>query len=146
VLPAFVSFRNMFTDHSCTCIQGSTIHFKGTVCSSFRNMFTDHSCIQGSTVHFKGTVCSCHLGTCLPTTLVFRAVQYILKNCMFVILIFNTPHVYRSQWPRDLRHELFSLTGTLGSWVRTPLKAWISVCVYSVFCVVLCVDRGLATC
>jgi hypothetical protein len=39
----------------------------------------------------------------------------------------------RSQWPRGLRHELSSLSRTLGSWVRIPLKAWMSVCIYSVF-------------
>jgi hypothetical protein len=33
---------------------------------------------------------------------------------------------------------------TLGSWLRIPLKAWMSLCVYSV-CVVLCVGSGLAT-
>jgi hypothetical protein len=32
-----------------------------------------------------------------------------------------------------LRHEQFSLARTLGSWVRIPFKAWISVCIYSVF-------------
>jgi hypothetical protein len=50
----------------------------------------------------------------------------------------------RSQWPRGLRHELSSLARTLGSWVRIPPQAWMSVCVYSV-CVVLCVNSGLAT-
>jgi hypothetical protein len=40
---------------------------------------------------------------------------------------------YRSQWARGLRHELSSLARTLGSWVRIPLEAWMSVCVYSVF-------------
>jgi hypothetical protein len=35
--------------------------------------------------------------------------------------------------PRGLRHELSSPAQTLGSWVRIPLKAWMSVCVYSVF-------------
>jgi hypothetical protein len=39
----------------------------------------------------------------------------------------------RSQWPRGLRLELSSSARTLWSWVRIPLKAWISVCVYSVF-------------
>jgi hypothetical protein len=39
----------------------------------------------------------------------------------------------RSQWPRGLRHELSSLSRMLGSWVRIPLKAWMSVCVYSMF-------------
>jgi hypothetical protein len=33
----------------------------------------------------------------------------------------------RSQWPRGLRHELSSLTRTLGSWFRIPLEAWMSV-------------------
>jgi hypothetical protein len=42
----------------------------------------------------------------------------------------------RSEWPRGLRHEMSSPVRTLGSWVRIPLKAWISVCVCSVF--VLC--------
>jgi hypothetical protein len=43
-----------------------------------------------------------------------------------------------------LRHELFSLARTLGSWVRIPLKAWKIVCVYSVS-VFSCVGSGLAT-
>jgi hypothetical protein len=41
------------------------------------------------------------------------------------------------------RHELSSLARTLGSWVRISLKAWMSVCVYSVY-VVLCAGSGLA--
>jgi hypothetical protein len=32
-----------------------------------------------------------------------------------------------------LGYELSSLARTLGSWVRKPLEAWMSVCVYSVF-------------
>jgi hypothetical protein len=39
----------------------------------------------------------------------------------------------RSQWPRGLRHEPSTPARTLGSWVRIPLKAWMSVCFYSVF-------------
>jgi hypothetical protein len=38
-----------------------------------------------------------------------------------------------SQRPRGLRHEPSSPARTLGSCVRIPLKAWMSVCVYSVF-------------
>jgi hypothetical protein len=45
-------------------------------------------------------------------------------------------HGSQSQWPRGLRHELFLLARTLGSWVRIPLKAWMSVR-FSV--IVLCV-------
>jgi hypothetical protein len=44
----------------------------------------------------------------------------------------------RSQWPRGIRHALSSLARKLGSWVRNPLKTWMSVCVYSVF-VLFCV-------
>jgi hypothetical protein len=36
--------------------------------------------------------------------------------------------------PPSPRHdELSSPAQTLGSWVRIPLEAWMSVCVYSVF-------------
>jgi hypothetical protein len=50
----------------------------------------------------------------------------------------------RSQWQRGLRHELASLAQTLGSWVRIPLKAWMSVLrTFILFLVVLCVCRGL---
>jgi hypothetical protein len=38
-------------------------------------------------------------------------------------------------------HELSSLARTLGSWVRIPLVAWMSLCVYSVFAL----GSGLAT-
>jgi hypothetical protein len=45
----------------------------------------------------------------------------------------------RSHWPRGLRHELSSSAQRLGSCVRIPLEAWMSVCVYSVF-VLSCVQ------
>jgi hypothetical protein len=38
-----------------------------------------------------------------------------------------------SQWPRGLRHEPSSPDQTLGSRVRIPLQAWMSICVDSVF-------------
>jgi hypothetical protein len=38
-----------------------------------------------------------------------------------------------SQWPRDLRHQLSFPAQTLGSWVRIPIEAWMSVYVYSFF-------------
>jgi hypothetical protein len=38
----------------------------------------------------------------------------------------------QSQWPRGLRHELSSFARKLGSWVRIPLKVWMSVRVYFV--------------
>jgi hypothetical protein len=39
----------------------------------------------------------------------------------------------RAQWPHSIRHVLSSLARTLGLWVRIPLKAWMSVCVYSMY-------------
>jgi hypothetical protein len=38
-----------------------------------------------------------------------------------------------SEWSRRLRHELSSLARTLGSWVLIPIKAQMSVFVYSMF-------------
>jgi hypothetical protein len=45
----------------------------------------------------------------------------------------------RSQWPTGLRYEMSSPARTLGSWVRIPLKASMSVlCAFILcFCVVL---------
>jgi hypothetical protein len=42
----------------------------------------------------------------------------------------------RSQWPHGQRHELSSLTQTLWSWVRIPLKAWMTMCTF-----ILCLCR-----
>jgi hypothetical protein len=36
----------------------------------------------------------------------------------------------RSQWPGRLTHELSSVAQTLGSWVRIPLEAWMSMCAF----------------
>jgi hypothetical protein len=38
-----------------------------------------------------------------------------------------------SEWLRGLRHEMVSLTQTLGLWIRIPLKEWKFVCIYFVF-------------
>jgi hypothetical protein len=46
---------------------------------------------------------------------------------------------HHSGRPRCLKHELSSLARTLELWVRIPLKAWMSVCVYSLF-VLSCVQ------
>jgi hypothetical protein len=40
----------------------------------------------------------------------------------------------RSQYPLGLRHELSSLARTLGSWVRIPLKEWMSVLCAFILC------------
>jgi hypothetical protein len=36
----------------------------------------------------------------------------------------------RSQWPRGLRHELSSVARTLGSWIRIPFEARMSLCAF----------------
>jgi hypothetical protein len=68
---------------------------------------------------------------CMHSTLIFtvscRHWTHIKKNSCHMVM------TRRSQWPRGLRHELSSLARTLGSCVRVPLEAWMSVCVYSVF-------------
>jgi hypothetical protein len=81
------------------------------------------------------------------TSLLFQLTFLILKSksnlfrlpcclCLFVVYITT---LCRSQRPRGLRHELSSPAQTLGSWVRIPLEAWMSVCVYSAF-VLSCVQ------
>jgi hypothetical protein len=46
----------------------------------------------------------------------------------------------RSQWPRGPKNELPSLALPLRSWVRIPLKAWISVCAF-----ILCLCCSVCT-
>jgi hypothetical protein len=47
--------------------------------------------------------------------------------------------------PRGLRHELSSFARTPGSWVRIPLKAWISVYAFILCLFVLCIGSDLTT-
>jgi hypothetical protein len=56
-------------------------------------------------------------------------------------LLFNDS---RSQWPRDIRHEMFSSARTLGTWVRIPLKGMGICLLLFCVCVVLCVGSSLA--
>jgi hypothetical protein len=66
-------------------------------------------------------------------------VSSFLLNAAFVNTLWNEEfssgisEVSRSQWPRVLRHEVSPPAQTLVSWVRIPLEACMSVCVYSVF-------------
>jgi hypothetical protein len=90
--------------------------------------------------------------TMLPSNWVLGEGGFLVVICLSIfgyLLVLNYfSSRYRpycpSLWPRGLKHERFSLARTLGSWVRIPLKAWTSACVYSIY-VVLCVGRGLAT-
>jgi hypothetical protein len=47
-------------------------------------------------------------------------------NELLIIILLHARKC-RSQWPRGIRHQLSSLARTLGSWVRIPLEAWMSV-------------------
>jgi hypothetical protein len=72
----------------------------------------------------------------------FLSTHYIEGSCGILVttdcLCSISVIIRRSQWLRGLRHEPFAPVRTLGSWVRIPLEAWMSVCVYSVF-VLFCV-------
>jgi hypothetical protein len=59
----------------------------------------------------------------------------ILSNFPVHPLWFDDPNniCSQSQWLRCLRREPSSQSRMLGSWIRISLKAWMSVCVYSVF-------------
>jgi hypothetical protein len=81
------------------------------------------------------------------------AIHFNLKMYFFIKIMFyfNLRTMLITPWnadpsgqPRDIRHEMSSLTRTLGSWVRIPLKAWTFVCVYSLF-ELSCVGSGLMT-
>jgi hypothetical protein len=57
--------------------------------------------------------------------LVFLAyIRNLAEEFLFIVAIY---YFRRSQCPRCLRHELSSLSRTLGSWGRIPLKAWMFV-------------------
>jgi hypothetical protein len=65
-----------------------------------------------------------------------------LKFCRIVIkLVVIMPTTVAA---RSKACEPSSPDRILGPWVRIPLKAWMSVCVFCV-CVVLCVGSGFAT-
>jgi hypothetical protein len=76
-----------------------------------------------------------HKHPCLKWDSNLRSQHSSERRQLITYLRFNKS---RSQWPRSLRHELSSLARMLGSWVRILLKAWMSVCIYSVF-VLFCV-------
>jgi hypothetical protein len=50
----------------------------------------------------------------------------IIIVIVIVIIIIIEQIRLRAQWSRGLRHEMSSLSRTLGSWVRIPLEALVS--------------------
>jgi hypothetical protein len=86
---------------------------------------------------WPSATCYSVLRTCLYRVSPFFT--FLIFNCFLYFNLF-ADHSGRC----GLRHELSSLARTLGMWVRIPLKAWMSVYIYSVS-VVLCVGSGLPT-
>jgi hypothetical protein len=87
------------------------------------------------TALMKQVKCTCHFPS---------AYSVITNICVTNHVKYTSLQTAISPWPCGLSHELSSLARTLGSWVRIALKAWMSVCVYSVF-VLSNVSSGLAT-
>jgi hypothetical protein len=84
---------------------------------------------------------SCLSGLHSDSVLLFSWPLWSLFLCYSIQIIwFTMIHSCWSQWPCGIRHKPFSPAQTLVSWVRIPLKAWMSVCAYS-----LCVGNGLVT-
>jgi hypothetical protein len=67
----------------------------------------------------------------------------LLKLWQLHIVWWNEPQI-ASKWPRGVRHEMSSPAQKLVSFLRIPLKTWVSVCVNFVF-VSSCVGSGLAS-
>jgi hypothetical protein len=65
---------------------------------------------------------------------VYTYILYFL--CSFNDALISSDYIASmspSEWPRGLKHEPSSPARILGLWVRIPLEAWMSVCVYSVY-------------
>jgi hypothetical protein len=83
--------------------------------------------------------CTCNLGSLQDGAfLEAKLWNYLQHDSYLKLRVVLNYGIGRLQWPNGQRHELSSLARTLGSWVRIPLKIWISVCFYSVF-VLFCV-------
>jgi hypothetical protein len=65
-------------------------------------------------------------------------IMYIISDFGILLYLLANTVTARS------KHEPSSPARTLGSWVRIPLEAWMSVCVYCVFAL-SCVGSGFAT-
>jgi hypothetical protein len=77
-----------------------------------------------------------------------RLKKFIIIIIIIVIVTIRSGlgWIGRSQWSRGQRLELSSLARTLGSWVRIPLKAWMSGCAFIFYvCVALSVGSGIAS-
>jgi hypothetical protein len=108
--------------------------------------FANNGCFSGSTVLALSKYATV-LNFCSNLLILYDVDCWNSKKVTPIRLSFSVVHgcdhgcsiVYAvSSMSRVLRYELAWLARTLGSWVRIPLKARMSTCVYSVF-VLLCV-------
>jgi hypothetical protein len=105
--------------------------FRLTVLISLR-VHTDNAINEPQFTHF---VIHENIWTLIMKSRKLYITVRLWTNCRNSLLV---TQLGRSQWPRGLRHELSSPARTLRLWVRIPLEAWMSVCVYYVF-VLFCV-------
>jgi hypothetical protein len=68
--------------------------------------------------------------------------NFYLANVLKFHIRVDNNYGCRSEWPRGLRYELSSPVRTLGSWVRIPLKACMSMCAFILcLCCSVCRQR-----
>jgi hypothetical protein len=83
-----------------------------------------------------------------PPDFPYGIVLFVSRSHIYIyIYIYNLFPITTTgplQWPCDLRHELLSLAGKLGSWGSNSTQG-MDVCLRLFYvCVVLCVGKGLA--
>jgi hypothetical protein len=94
---------------------------EGIMIATFSSVFTTRPTFLGHVLILSPHYLLCVSSGSFPKNFLTRVV--------YAFLFPESP----SQWLRGLKHELSSLARILGSWVRIPLKPWMSVFVYSVF-------------
>jgi hypothetical protein len=88
-------------------------------------------------------LCSIYVNNWFENEIMYHECQRILQNVkariwemylLYPLVYLMTVSVFRSQSQRSsgLKHEPFSPARKMGSWVRIPVEAWMSVCVCSV--------------
>jgi hypothetical protein len=130
------------------CFFNSSGFFSQTVYLNWSHRIFVHLMFQNSMAivsqQFRINV---HLEACYPFLFVGKRsklpeiaveVEIAIKLRFRMLRCFRS----RSRWPRSLRHDLSSPARTLGSWIRIPLEAWMSVCAFILcFCCPVCKQR-----
>jgi hypothetical protein len=147
----FTSGEFLFHQHIPSCLKKSTYLTPPTKCRQNSICHTLLHLIRSTSSEYRlpnNTFTDIYVGFTIAYHVRFK--PRLGYECLWFCLLVSAgkglamSQYSWSRWPRGLRCELSSLARTLGSWVRIPLKAWMSLCVYCV-CVVLCVGSCLAT-